>query len=85
MKIDRSAVLTLATPAIPGGLLQAQSLVEAGQELIEHADLAARNAAIIRRHHDALNSGDIRAAVQFFAEDTQNHGVPVGRKACYAC
>lgn len=28
-----------------------------------------------------LNSGDIPAAVQFFAEDTRNHGVPVGRQA----
>lgn len=41
MQIDRRTVLTLAALAIPGSLLQAQPSVEAEQELIEHADLAA--------------------------------------------
>lgn len=80
MQINRRAVLSLAALAIPGGLLQTQASVEKEQELIEHSGLAAKNAAIIHRHHDVLNSGDIPAAVQFFAEDTRNHGVPVGRQ-----
>lgn len=40
---------------------------------------ASSNADIIRHHHDVLNGGDVAAAVQFYAEDTRNHGVPVGR------
>ena len=41
---------------------------------------AAANAQIVRRHHAVLNTGDVVAASAFFAEDTRNHGVPVGRK-----
>jgi steroid delta-isomerase-like uncharacterized protein len=40
----------------------------------------ARNAEIVRRLFDALNAGNVAAAVQFFAIDTRNHGRPVGRE-----
>ena len=43
-------------------------------------DLASSNAEIIRRYNEALNTGDINAAVDFYAEDTRNHGRPVGRE-----
>jgi len=41
---------------------------------------ADTNLAIIRRHHDALNRGDITAAVEISAEDCLNHGRPAGRQ-----
>jgi steroid delta-isomerase-like uncharacterized protein len=43
-------------------------------------ETAARNAEIVRRFYDALNTGDVAAAVQFFAVDTRNHGRPVGQE-----
>jgi steroid delta-isomerase-like uncharacterized protein len=61
-----AAVLHAKTSAIP-------------DDLIEHTDLAAKNSAIIRRHHEVMNTGDVKTSVQYFAEDTKNHGVPVGR------
>jgi predicted ester cyclase len=41
---------------------------------------ADTNLAIIRRYHDALNRGDIAAAVEILAEDCTNHGRPAGRQ-----
>ncbi|HXQ18822.1 MAG TPA: ester cyclase [Acidimicrobiales bacterium] len=41
---------------------------------------ADTNLSIIRRHHDALNRGDIAAAVTDYAEDCTNHGRPAGRQ-----
>ena len=43
-------------------------------------ETAAKNAEVVRRLNDALNTGDVAAAVQFFAIDTRNHGRPVGRE-----
>ncbi len=43
-------------------------------------DVVKRNVAAIRAHHDLLNKGDVAAAVQYYARDARNHGVPVGRK-----
>lgn len=43
-------------------------------------DKSAQNAALIRAHHDALNRGDWKDAVTYFAEDTKNFGRPVGRQ-----
>ena len=37
------------------------------------------NPDIIRVLHDALNRGDVADAVLTYAEDTRNHGIPVGR------
>ncbi len=42
-------------------------------------DTAAANSALIRGHHEALNRGDWKTAVQDFAADTRNFGRPVGR------
>ncbi|HWJ36780.1 MAG TPA: ester cyclase [Steroidobacteraceae bacterium] len=80
MQIDRRRVLTLAVLTVPASLLQAQPLAEAERDQIEHTDLAAQNAGIIRRQNLVQNGGDAAGAAQFFAEDTRNHGVPVGRK-----
>jgi len=41
---------------------------------------ADTNLAIIRSQNDALNRGDIAAAVAMFAEDCTNHGRPAGRQ-----
>lgn len=38
-----------------------------------------RNLAAIRAYFDATNVGDFEAMVGAFAEDTRNHGRPVGR------
>jgi predicted ester cyclase len=38
------------------------------------------NAQIVRRHYEVLNTGDVIAAVEFYAPDTLNHGRPVGRE-----
>jgi predicted ester cyclase len=46
----------------------------------EHATRSARNAATIRRQNDSHNSGDVAATARYFAEDSRNHGFPVGRK-----
>ena len=43
-------------------------------------DKSAENAALIRAHHDALNRGDWKNALTYFAEDTKNFGRPVGRQ-----
>jgi predicted ester cyclase len=48
-------------------------------EEIETTGPAAAKAAVIRRHHAVMNTGDVKAAAEFFAVDTRNHGVPVGR------
>jgi predicted ester cyclase len=42
-------------------------------------DVSARNAALIRAHHDLLNQGDWKTASTYFSEDTKNFGHPVGR------
>lgn len=46
---------------------------------IAPTEQAERNAATILRQHEVLSSGDAAGAAAFFAEDTRNHGAPVGR------
>jgi steroid delta-isomerase-like uncharacterized protein len=41
--------------------------------------MSEKNAEIVRSHYEVLNTGDVDKAVQFYAEDTLNHGRPVGR------
>ena len=36
--------------------------------------LEARNEATIRKHHDAINRGDIAAAAAFYASSVRNNG-----------
>jgi predicted ester cyclase len=80
MQIDRRQVLMMAALAVPGSILEARLFAETEREQIEHTDVAARNASIIRRQNELINRGDIAAAVQCLAEDTLNHGAAVGRK-----
>jgi predicted ester cyclase len=42
-------------------------------------DDVKRNQEVIRQHHERLNRGDVQAALLDYAEDTKNHGRPVGR------
>lgn len=39
----------------------------------------AKNQDSVRKHHAQLNRGDVATAVQSYAEDSKNHGRPVGR------
>lgn len=41
--------------------------------------LEARNEAVIRQHHDAINRGDIAAAAAFYANTVRNNGNVVDR------
>ena len=42
-------------------------------------DVSASNAQLIRAEHDELDRGAWRGAAELYAEDTSNHGKPVGR------
>ncbi len=79
MQINRRRALTsMALAAITGKSLCAET--QSDSEHVEETDLAAKNVAIVRHCQDAFNRGDIQAATKFYAEDTRNHGVAVGRK-----
>jgi len=43
------------------------------------SDLEARNAAVIRRHHDAINAGDVPGAAILYADTVLNNGNVVTR------
>jgi steroid delta-isomerase-like uncharacterized protein len=40
---------------------------------------AEKNKAVIKQHHERLNAGDVKTALQNYAEDAKNHGKAVGR------
>jgi steroid delta-isomerase-like uncharacterized protein len=42
------------------------------------------NRKLVQQYWDAFNQGDMAAAAEFFAEDTHNHGRPVGRAGLLA-
>jgi len=46
----------------------------------ETADQLEANKAVIRQHHERLNRGDLKSALQDYSEKTMNHGRPVGRE-----
>ena len=46
--------------------------------------LEARNEVIIRRHHEAMNRGDIAAAAAFYADTVRNNGNVVDRARVFA-
>jgi len=48
------------------------------------ASLEARNEAVIRRHHDAINTGDVAAAAAFYADEVRNNGNLVNRARLFA-
>ena len=39
-----------------------------------------QNRKLVECQHDAFNHGNMDAAAAFFAEQTHNHGRPVGRE-----
>lgn len=47
-------------------------------------DLEARNEAVVRRHHDAINAGDVAAAAAFYADTVRNNGNIVNRARLFA-
>jgi predicted ester cyclase len=80
MKINRRRAIALTALASFGGVVRAEPSADIERDQVEHTGIALKNAAIIRRQNEVQNSGDMVATAQFFAEDTRNHGVPVGRK-----
>ena len=48
------------------------------------ADLEARNEAVIRRHHDAIDAGDVAAAAAFYADEVLNNGNVINRARLFA-
>ncbi|MDB5967554.1 MAG: hypothetical protein JWQ90_4 [Hydrocarboniphaga sp.] len=81
MKINRRQALALvALASVAPAAVRADPVDEGKSEEIERTDRAAGNAEIIRRQNEAANRGDLAAAVLFLAEDTRNHGMPVGRQ-----
>ena len=83
MGLDRRMLFGLIA-ALPFGRAFAQPFPPPAPDVprseVEQTALAKRNEAIIRRQNALSNSGDFAAAAQIFAEDTRNHGVPVGWK-----
>jgi len=61
-------------------LLSCLTLAVGRDSLAADPDKSAQNAALIRAHHDALNRGDWKDAVTYYAEDTKNFGRPAGRQ-----
>ncbi len=80
MHINRRLALLTAGPALLANALQARATSPAGRDQVEAIALAKKNANIARRQVEVHNSGDVVAASTFFAEDTRNHGAPVGRQ-----
>jgi len=81
MQIIRRSMLALGAVApLKWVSAKAEPIDPATAAEIAPTGPAAANADIIRHHHAVLNTGDVAAAAAFFAEDTRNHGVPVGRK-----
>ena len=46
--------------------------------------LEARNEAVVRQHHEAINRGDISAAAAFYADTVRNNGNVVDRARLFA-
>jgi predicted ester cyclase len=71
--------IAAASPLLTGAAwAQADIQSEERRSAVEANAIAQRNAAIIRRYIDFTNRHDVDAAVQFFADDTVNHGAPTG-------
>lgn len=66
---------------IIGGAVAALSVSIASCAAVPSTDrtLEARNAAIVRSHHDAINRGDLAAAAAYYAERVTNNGNAVSR------
>jgi len=83
MPFDRRLLLSMLA-FLPVGKAAGQGFPPAVPDFktseIDKSTQAEKNAHIIRRQNEIQNTGDFEGAIQFFAEDTRNHGVPVGRK-----
>lgn len=82
MAVGRRWMLAIAaaSPLLPGAAwAQADIESEERRSTVEAKTAAQRNAETVRRYIDVTNRHDVDAAVQFFADDTVNHGVPTGR------
>lgn len=82
MSLDRRWMLAiivafLFSPAPVSAQADADSQVR--RSSVEANATARRNAEIVRRYLDAVNRHDVEAAANFYADDTVNHGIPVGR------
>lgn len=82
MSLDRSwipaiIIALLVSPAPTWAQADADS--KERRSSVEDNATARRNAKIVRQQIDAVNRHDVEAAAAFIAEDTVNHGVPVGR------
>lgn len=47
-------------------------------------ELEARNESVVRRHHDAINRGDIAAAAALYADTVRNNGNIIDRARLFA-
>jgi steroid delta-isomerase-like uncharacterized protein len=80
MRVNRRQALAVAAFApVASSPASGDPVDEKKSEEIAGSELAIENAGIIRRHHAVMNTGDVVAATQFYAEDTRNHGILVGR------
>lgn len=61
------------TTRVAAGVLSLM-LASAATAQPPQADLEARNEAVIRRHHDAINAGDVATAATFYADTVRNNG-----------
>jgi predicted ester cyclase len=75
MSISRRAAVAGAVSLPAAAFAQSLPPMDAG---------VAANIALVRRHHDLMNSGDWRAAAEIYAPDALNHGRPVGRAGILA-
>jgi predicted ester cyclase len=81
MKINRRQAFRMAALAsLSARSGWAEGHPQPESEQIERTAAASKNVATLRRYLETFNRGDIAAATQFYAEDTRNHGAPVGRK-----
>ena len=46
--------------------------------------MEASNEAVIRRHHDAINTGDVAGAAAFYADTVRNNGNVIDRARLFA-
>ena len=75
-------MLSIATRAAIG--LLPLSLASGSLAQSPAATEEVRNEAAIRRHHDAINAGDVAAAAGFYADTVRNNGNVVDRARLFA-
>jgi steroid delta-isomerase-like uncharacterized protein len=73
-----SATARLAT-AVMSLMLASGAMAQSPEAALE-----ARNEAVIRHHHDAINRGDVAAAAAFYADTVLNNGNVIARPRLFA-